>query len=493
VPLRRFSVAVERLPQPAGPPARTLAGRTFAIVDDGRGVGLELADLLEEQGARAQAFTEGDPVETPDADGLVYLATLGDAGASALPAAFDTLRRAILGGVRALVVATGSAGTFGHGWQGDPATDPTAGAGLRGLVRTIAREYPDVLVRAVDVDTKEAPRKIAGHLLAELYTPDAPAAVGYTNGTRTTLRVLAQEPLGTDAAAACRAAGLDRDSVVLLTGGARGITAAVAVGIAEATGCHVVLAGRTPAPAGDADPEVLAAADETALRRLLVARGMRAPAEVAAAARRLAADTEIRATLGRLADRAASVRYAALDVRDADAVRALVADVYARHGRLDAVLHGAGVCEDKLLVDKAPDSFARVWQTKVDGARALAAAAPPGLRYLVLFGSVSGVFGNRGQVDYSAANDALDTLAWTWHGRAAERVLSVDWGPWAPAAGGMVTPELAREYDRRGVGMVDPAEGVAALLAELAWGPPDRCQVGFLAAPLDAFDAGGPR
>jgi hypothetical protein len=45
-------------------------------------------------------------------------------------------------------------------------------------------------------------------------------------------------------------------------------------------------------------------------------------------------------------------------------------------------------------------------------------------------------------------------------------VISVDWGPWA--GGGMVSPELEREYARRGVTLIDPAEGVACLLAELA-------------------------
>jgi hypothetical protein len=33
----------------------------------------------------------------------------------------------------------------------------------------------------------------------------------------------------------------------------------------------------------------------------------------------------------------------------------------------------------------------------------------------------------------------------------------------------MVTPELAREYARRGVRLIDPEEGTLALLRELAW------------------------
>ncbi|MEU4159160.1 SDR family NAD(P)-dependent oxidoreductase [Actinoplanes sp. NPDC026670] len=486
--LQRFGVRVEPIAHLPGGRADVLAGRRIAIVADGRGIGLELADLLDDAGASGEVHDGAGDV--PDADGLVYLAGLGPEPAPDVPEVFRVVRRAVLGGVRSLIVVTGSAGTFGHGWAGDTATDPAPGAGLRGLIRTVAREYPDLLVRAVDVDPKEAPRKIARHLVDELGTPDGPVVVGYTNGTRNTLRVTGEpvdEPV--DVAAAGRAAGFGPESVVLLTGGARGITAAVATALADASGCHVELVGRTAIGLERPDPLVMAADGEPGLRRLLVERGMRDPAEIGAAARRLAAEREIRLTLDRLAGTAASVRYTALDVRDAGAVARFVDDVRGRHGRLDTIVHGAGLCEDKLIADKTPESFERVFGTKVDGARALVAAAPPDLAHLVVFGSVSGVFGNRGQVDYAAANDALDTLARTWrHGRVARRVLSVDWGPWAPQAGGMVTPELAREYARRGVGMIDPAGGVAALLAELAWGPADRCQVGFLNAPLETFE-----
>ena len=75
------------------------------------------------------------------------------------------------------------------------------------------------------------------------------------------------------------------------------------------------------------------------------------------------------------------------------------------------------------------------------------------------------MFGNKGQVDYAAANDALDKLAWWQSEHTACRVVSVDWGPWGGA--GMVHPELAREYARRGVELIEPGEGALAFLDEL--------------------------
>ena len=263
--------------------------------------------------------------------------------------------------------------------------------------------------------------------------------------------------------------------------------AGVALALARLTGCHVELVGRTPAPAGPEDPATAAAADMTALRGVLARQGAGTPAEIDAAARRILAEREIRTTLEELRGVAASVRYHAADIRDASAVRALVEDVYARHGRLDGIVHGAGVLEDRLLADKSPESFERVYGTKVDGLRALLDAIEPGdaarppVGFVVAFGSVSGAFGNRGQTDYAAANDALDTLCRAGNARLPGRVVAVDWGPWA--GGGMVSPKLGREYARRGITLIDAEAGIACLLRELSHG--EDAQVIYMCGDVD--------
>ncbi|HEY3465813.1 MAG TPA: SDR family oxidoreductase, partial [Amycolatopsis sp.] len=150
-----------------------------------------------------------------------------------------------------------------------------------------------------------------------------------------------------------------------------------------------------------------------------------------------------------------------------------VKEIHAEHGRLDGIVYAAGVIEDKLVADKTPESFARVYTTKADGARTLLEATadlPDEPKFVVLFGSIAAALGNRGQADYAAANDALEHLGRRW---PAGRAVTVHWGPWAPSGSGMVTPELMREYARRGVALIDPDEGALGLLRELAWGRPD--------------------
>ncbi|MEU9081084.1 SDR family NAD(P)-dependent oxidoreductase [Streptomyces sp. NPDC048357] len=472
-PLTRLRVDTTPAPAPTPAPVpEALHGLRIGVVDDGQGLARALSTALRAYGAEPHPLTEPEP----GFDGIVDLTALRTGSEPVLPQLFPALRRTLTGGTHRLLLVTA---------PGTPA------AGLHGFARSAALEFPGTLIRAVDVHPKEAPEQIAAQLLAELGCDTPHSSVGYTpEGTRTT-RTPVPAPLtpAADAPPGGTAQHLGPDSVVLLTGGARGITARTALALAQATGCHIELLGRTPEPAATATDEFAQAQDRVALRAALIAAGLRTPAEIEAAASRILAEREVRATLAALSAAAASVRYHRADVTDEQAVRAVVADVRERHGRLDGIVHGAGVLRDGLLSDKQPADFTDVFTTKVTGARHLAAAAAehgpaPAPRFLALFGSVAGVYGNRGQTDYAAANDALDGLAHTWAESFPGRVLSVDWGPWAAEAGGMVTPELERAYARRGIPLIDPAAGAAAFLAELSHGT-DVQVVLMAAAPTE--------
>jgi hypothetical protein len=67
-------------------------------------------------------------------------------------------------------------------------------------------------------------------------------------------------------------------------------------------------------------------------------------------------------------------------------------------------------------------------------------------------------------------------------------MVAVDWGPWATSAGGMVTVELERRYAKRGIGLIEPDDGVSCLLRELAYGTRDDVQVMYSCAEPAAFE-----
>jgi len=112
-------------------------------------------------------------------------------------------------------------------------------------------------------------------------------------------------------------------------------------------------------------------------------------------------------------------------------------------GRVNGIIHGAGVLADRLVHQKSLTDFDRVLSVKIDGLQNLLACIPfQQLEYLVLFSSVAAFYGNAGQADYAAANEILNKVAhWVRAHAPRCRVLAIDWGPWD---GGMVTPELKR-------------------------------------------------
>lgn len=451
-----------RIPAPSATPrAAAFAGRTMIVVDDGLGVAPALASRLSADGAAVQVIGPGERATGAAHQSLIHLAGLaatahdGDGATAAMTAMFDHVKDAVVGGASSLMVVTGLGGRFGD----SPPDAHLRGDGAGGLIKTVAAEWPTVRARRVDLDPRETPARLAELLHAELATDDDLLEIGHAHGERMT-RTLVPASL-----AASAALTLPPEAVVLITGGARGITARVAIELARRWRCHLELVGRSPLP-GPEPAALIAAHDPPALRRAILAAGLATePAAVEALCARVLADREIRATLAALHATGAKLRYHACDVRT-PAFAAVIDDIYARHGRLDGAIHGAGILEDKLIRHKTADSFARVYGTKVAGALTLAAKLRADTRFAVFFASISGALGNRGQVDYATANQALATLAAALAPRIAGRAVAIDWGPWGGA--GMVSPELEREYARRGLALIDPAAGVERLLAELA-------------------------
>jgi len=469
-----------------------LAGSRFVVFGGGR-VGAELAAELSGHGAvigaaeHARALTDADgPV-----DGVIYLDALAAADKPLLPDSFPIFQAALAQSPRWLLAACPIEASNGH-----PPFRRDQVGGLRGLFRTIARERPDVHAALVEVDAAASPTVTARLLVGELLAEDRHPLVRHVDGRRHTLDMV-ETPLRSpgngasaahDGASAAAALGLHRDSVVLLVGGARGITAHLAGALAAASGCRLELVGRTSLPAEPEDPIIAAAGDRPALRAALVKLGQRSTSEVERTVSRILAQREIQRTLAELRALGSPVRYHALDALDRDRMRLVVEQIEAEYGRLDGAIYGAGVIDDRLLAEKDPASFSLVFNTKVDGAAALLDAVEglsDGPGFVVLFGSIAAVVGNRGQADYAAGNDALESLGASWAARTNRRVLTVHWGPWAPSGGhaGMVTPELQEEYGRRGIALIDPQEGPLCLLRELAWGKEAQRAVVYAASP----------
>jgi len=114
--------------------------------------------------------------------------------------------------------------------------------------------------------------------------------------------------------------------------------------------------------------------------------------------------SEIARTLADLHASGIEATYHTCDVTDPDAVQAVMGEVVSRYGRIDGIIHGAGVLRDGLLSQMTPDDLSTVADVKFLGAWNLFSAAErAGLRFFVGLSSVAAIQGNPGQTNYAAA------------------------------------------------------------------------------------------
>ncbi|MGW2255628.1 SDR family oxidoreductase [Kitasatospora sp. NPDC001660] len=488
----RLRFTTTALPDPAAA-SETLAGKRFALLgDDAHHTADALTARLAVLGASVLPLAATHELSVADGsvDGVLLLDPLREDGPPVLPASVPVLQAALARSPRWLLTARPATA------PGSPGHDRAAtgrGDGLRGLFRSLAREYPHTTVRLLDIEdpARQASDALVGELLAEdrepvvLRGPAGRQGIALVEASLGAVAGRGAGPAG-DGVAEAAVLGLDRDAVVLLVGGARGITARFAAALAAASRCRLELLGRTAAPSGPEDLVTAGARDRAELRSVLARQGVPLP-QIDATASRVLAGREVAATLGELSDLGSTARYRTADAADPAALRQAVKEIHAEYGRLDGVVYAAGVIEDRVFADKDPASFQRVFATKADGGAALLDALgelPSAPRFTVLFGSIAAALGNRGQSDYAAANDALEQAGARWAERTGNRALTVHWGPWAPTGrhGGMVSPELAQDYARRGVHLIDPQAGTLALLRELAWGEPGTRAVVYTAS-----------
>ncbi|MEE2886225.1 MAG: SDR family NAD(P)-dependent oxidoreductase [Planctomycetota bacterium] len=342
--------------------------------------------------------------------------------------------------------------------------------GLAGLAKTVSHEWPQVGARALDIDGTETDSDWLAERIAAQFLADVDhRELGISRQGACVLETLPEDlpPLGTDYPAV-----LTGEDVVLITGGARGVTAEVAVALAAAFGPRLVLIGRSPAPTPE--PEWLRdLQDDTSIKQAILEQSrvddpdaQLTPKNLNERFASITNNREILRNVSRMEDAGSTVVYHSVDVRDPAALAACFETVRNQQGPVSGLIHGAGVLADSYISDKTDEEFARVLATKVDGAQALLTTLrTDNLKVIVQFASSTARYGRTGQADYAVANEVLNKLAQRESRQRPDcRIVSVNWGPWD---GGMVTPALREMFADEGISVIDQSVGAEYLVQEL--------------------------
>jgi len=314
---------------------------------------------------------------------------------------------------------------------------PLLAEGLLGLFLSAAQEYPSVQFRTVEIgrDTD-----LHGALRAALDRGCPIVETIHRDGRVLTLEGQAIPSVFGDSSGLQLGPG----DVVVMSGGATGISARLAASLVPFRP-RLVFLGRTALDSGNGRA------------------------------------AEIAQTLADLHALGIEATYQTCDVTDPEAVRAIMAEVASRYGRIDGIIHGAGVLRDGFLRHMTPDDFTTVTDVKFLGAWNLFSAAEgAGLRFFVGLSSAAAIQGNPGQANYAAANRMLSALLGTLRRKNNAIRFKALMLPPIEGAGMAEDPEIRELLKLKGVGYIHAQELAGLFCRELFVSPAEDVWVMFM-------------
>ncbi|MGB0963605.1 MAG: beta-ketoacyl reductase, partial [Mycobacterium sp.] len=320
---------------------------------------------------------------------------------------------------------------------GNPGT-----ASLKGLVRVLAYEHPDLRTTLLDVGTETDSGAAADLLATEIEASGSSSGSGsavddviaWRGPTRFVERLSRAELPSARGDLVVRG-----DGSYIVTGALGGVGMAVVRWLVDNGAGRVVLNGRS----GPTE-EAQAAIDE------------------------LSTHAEIITALG--------------DVAQPGVAERLVATAAETGKPLRGLIHSAAVLEDEIFVGLTRESMEKIWAPKVTGALRLhEVTVGLDLDWWVGFSSIVSLLGSPGQAAYACANAWLDGLV-AWRTAAGLPATAINWGQWADVG-------LASSLRFSVLDPITPAEGVDALGGVLAAG---FSRVGIARLRLDRAAAAFP-
>lgn len=253
----------------------------------------------------------------------------------------------------------------------------------------------------------------------------------------------------------------DENDVFLCAGGGEGVTSECIMELGKRFHSKFIIFGMNKIDDGFIDPYPGINHEEMAVKIAAesAAKGKRiTPSEADRASRAIVSQRQLRKTVSTLKKYGCQVDYYQCDVTEKSDLKKIIERSEKRMGPVTGIVHGAGVLHDCLLNKKEETGFDKVFGVKYSGIRNMLELIDISrLKYMLLYSSIAGFFGNFGQSDYSCGNEYLNHLARYYNNTLPTcKVMSMNWGPWN---GGMVDHVLKNAMIRRGKNLIELDEG----------------------------------
>ncbi|MCX8130383.1 MAG: amino acid adenylation domain-containing protein [Clostridia bacterium] len=270
-------------------------------------------------------------------------------------------------------------------------------ATLFGFAKVIGQENPNLSCRCIDIDGYVG----ADEVYREINADSGKNVVALRSGNR---YIEEFRNVNVDNAG-IRETGIKEDGVYLLTGGTGGIGLEISKYIAARNKAKIILVNRSDMPLQEKWDEILEKGEDTST------------------CRKIKAIREIRAAGSEV------VCYSA-DVANEEQMKSVLEDIRRRFGKLNGIVHSAGIAGEGFIIHKDDGAFRRVMSPKVQGTWILDRyTSGDRLDFFVMFSSGTSLTGSSGQSDYTAANAYLDSFE-ALRNRSGSRTLTINWVAW---------------------------------------------------------------
>ncbi|MCP4129671.1 MAG: SDR family NAD(P)-dependent oxidoreductase [bacterium] len=303
----------------------------------------------------------------------------------------------------------------------------TGTASVSSFAASLHHENPGLKIRIINFSPMLRNTILAEAVINELTLLDTFVSVAYNKDSK---RYTSVPILQGQTGYKKRQKSFDPGDLLLVTGGAKGITAECALALAKKTGVAMALLGSSPHP-GDADPE----------------------------------ENEIAATLKRFHSNSLECRYYQCNITDPEMLEEVSATIRKEMGIVSGIIHGAGINKPRLAGQASLEDALQEVSPKLQGALNLCKIySRSDLKLFAAFSSIIGVTGMPGNAWYAFSNEALNTVLKEFKDKnAGTDIIALAYAVWGEVGMGHKmgsTHSLAR----MGIGSIPTEEGVNRFL-----------------------------
>lgn len=266
-----------------------------------------------------------------------------------------------------------------------------------GLAKVVGQEYPQIKCKCLDIDEYTKSENI----LFEFEQFCGTGLVALRNGDRYTEEF---EKIDINSIEE-KEFNIKKEGVYIVFGGAGGIGLELGKYLAQKNRVNICLVNRSIVPEVENWDEIIRNEPDSKLSKRI--RGVK----------------EIE-KLG------STVKYYKADVSSFEEVKDVLNDIRNRFGKIDGIIHSAGVAGNGFIIRKSEEMFKEVLSAKVYGTWIIDhLTQSDDLDFLILCSSINSLLGLPGQGDYTAANVYMDSYSF-FRNKKGKRTIAINWATW---------------------------------------------------------------